>query len=402
MEFHTKETGISLATLVRQAELRGDDDMLHRLWQTIRNGVGYIESLRAEAKQLPVDDPCHNLLPRAFGDGGVGGERGEYTTTFWILFGLKSVADVADRLGYEEDARRFRTDFDELLADFRIHAAKYKRVLPDGSTYLPMCFPGSGDHHWIPSYQGDVPPWHRLNPASATWAMCQAIWPGEVFSADDPLVSALNHLHDMVDDEEGIPVGTGWLPYKALWGYHASFAAHVWLYSGRPDKAIDYLYAFANHASLTRVWREEQSLKSTGTGQLFGDMPHNWASVEFIRLVRNLLVFERGDTLELLPGMPREWVKPGASLIVERTPTRFGPVSLTLTSSDGISVALRIGFDTSWKRKPSACLLHIPGASEVVANGDRLSVNASGTVQIPFSDSVRIDFRLNREGKGGD
>ncbi len=34
-------------------------------------------------------------------------------------------------------------------------------------------------------------------------------------------------------------------------------------------------------------------------------MPHNWASAEFIRLVRHLLILERGDELHLLEGLPR-------------------------------------------------------------------------------------------------
>ena len=97
------------------------------------------------------------------------------------------------------------------------------------------------------------------------------------------------------------------------------------LYAGHPDKAVDYLYAMANHAAPTRVWREEQSLAASDNADFVGDMPHNWASAEFVRLVRHLLVFERGETLELLPALPPEWLRPGAEVRVDRTPTRFGP-----------------------------------------------------------------------------
>ena len=175
----------------------------------------------------------------------------------------------------------------------------------------------------FPTYPGAPEPWNRLNPGSATWALAQTIYPGEVFAPDDPLVRDFCHLLDLIDNEQGIPAETGWLPYRAVWSYSASFYAHVWLYVGRPDKAIDYLYAFANHAAPTRVWREEQSLRDTHHGQLFGDMPHNWASVEFIRLVRHALVFERGDVLELLPALPPEWLTPDRPLRLEDTPTPF-------------------------------------------------------------------------------
>jgi hypothetical protein len=389
MVFHTKETGISIATLVRQFELLGDNDGLRELWPTIQNGVAYLEGLRAAARQLPPDDPCYGLLPVAFGDGGVGGERGEYTTAVWILFGLKAAADAAQRLGSAEDAVCFGADFAGLLADFRAHAAGNMDRLPDGTPYLPMCFPGSGEHHWIPNYPGTPEPWHRLVAESATWALCQAIWPGEVFAPDDPLVQNLLHLLDLRDDEEGIPVSTGWLPYKAIWLYYASFAAHVWLYAGRPDKAVDYLYAFANHASHTRVWREEQSITATGNGQLFGDMPHNWASAEFIRLVRHLLVFERGEVLELLPGLPRAWLKPGAVVYLERTPTRFGPVTLRAEQVNA-TLTIDVQFDAHWPRRPVDIWLHLPGAGDIRVNGQLMTPTANGVVSLPHGERIQV------------
>jgi hypothetical protein len=399
MEFHTKETGISIATLIRQAELLGDDDLLRELWPTIRNGVAYIERLRVEARALPSDHPCYPLLPPAYGDGGVGGNRGEYTTAVWLLFGLKAAAQAAKRLGFADDEARFRADYDALLHDFREHAARNMRTLPDGHPYLPMWFPSSVAHHWIPDFRGEVPEWDRLRPESATWALCQAIWPGEVFAPDEPIVENLNYLHDLLDDEQGIPSSTGWLPYRSLWTYHASFAAHVWLYSGRPDKAVDYLYAFANHAAPTRVWREEQSIDSTGNGQIFGDMPHNWASVEFIRLVRHLLVFERGETLELLPGMPAAWFAPGAHTAVERTPTRFGPVSIDVRCDAGDQVEIAVAFAPEWARHPEGCVLLLPeDAWDVTVNGRAASPDAGRRLSLPFAAAVRVQARLKRTG----
>jgi hypothetical protein len=35
-----------------------------------------------------------------------------------------------------------------------------------------------------------------------------------------------------------------------------------------------------------------------------GDRPHDWANAEFIRLASHHLVFERGDELHLLEGVP--------------------------------------------------------------------------------------------------
>lgn len=390
MQFHTKESGIAIATMIRQMELAGEDDHLEELWPTILNAVTYIEGLRAEADALPTDAPNHGLVPASFGDGGVGGDRGEYTTPVWMLFGLKEATAAAERLGYTADAARLRQNYATLLANFRAHVRNHQQFLPDGTPYLPPVYDDSGLHHWVPGYPEEIQRHDQLQPESATWALLQTIWPGEVFPPDDPIVQNLLHLMDLVDDEEGIPTTTGWLPYRAVWNYHASFAAHVWLYAGRPDKAVDYLYAFANHAAPTRVWREEQSLKSSHNGQMIGDMPHNWASAEFIRLVRHLLVFERGESLDLLPGLPDEWVYAGAVTELQRSPTRFGPVSLRMTVGNAGQFTLVVTRDAHWQRQPASMRVRLPPAATVTVNGAAQRVPADGWLAL--LDTVQVEI----------
>jgi len=398
--FHTKETGISLFTLVRQCELMGDDERLRALWRIIQNAVSYIERLRQEACALPPDSPCCRLLPMSFADGGLGGLRGEYTTVFWILAGLKAVAAAAARLGLSEDTARFQADFDSLLADFRRHAARNMQTLPDGTPYLPMKMPGSSDHLYIPNYPKEVPDYIKVSPASATWAMCHAIYPGEVFPPEDPLVQNLLRLYDLIDDHEGIPAFTGWIPYQALWNYNASFGAHVWLYAGRGDKAVDYLYDFANHASPTRVWREEQSFADSEEGQMVGDMPHNWASAEFIRLVRHLVIFERGDSLELLAGVPQSWRKPGDVICFERTPTRFGPVTLRLETFADNHFTLNLSLDPNWKHQPVSLRVRLPASVVTDKDGKTLLADQGDWFVLPCQRMTTIHGKWNIAGNG--
>lgn len=341
-EPHLKETGIAIATMVRQAELTGDAEGLRRRWDAVRGAVAHIAELRERAKELPEGHPLHDLLPEAFGDGGLGGSRAEYTTAAWLMVGLKYSAAGARMLGEHADARSFGAAFDDLLDAFRRSAAAQRRITTEGLPYLPMAPAGSGTHQFLPhADEHDVPPWRTIRPETATWALCHAIWPGEVFPPDEWLVTDLLDLLRSRDEPQGVPATTGWLPYRAVWTYAASFAAHACLYAGRPGKAIDYLYAFADHAAPTRVWREEQPFTGSGSIQICGDMPHNWASAEFIRLVRHLLVFERGDGLDLLGGAPDEWFAEGAVIRVERTPTRHGRLTLE-TRANATQVEVRV------------------------------------------------------------
>src|SRR5690606_20879747 len=111
---------------------------------------------------------------------------------------------------------------DDLLATFYEKAARDMRSLPDGTPYLPMLMPCGSERIGHPldresderAWAG-VPdePWERINPATATWALAHSIFPGEVFSPDEPIVQNFCKLLDSIDDDEGVPTGTGWAPY---------------------------------------------------------------------------------------------------------------------------------------------------------------------------------------------
>ncbi|MDQ7911212.1 hypothetical protein RB614_42660 [Phytohabitans sp. ZYX-F-186] len=377
-----KETGVGIAAVVRQWELTGDDGMLRDAWPVVRRGLAYIESLREQARALPPEHKAYALMPPAFPDGGSSGARPELTTALWTLHGIRAVLTAARHIA-PEDVPAIAAQYDSLLADLRRVAERDMGRLPDGTPYLPIVLPGGSAH--THNLDGEAPIQQRIVPQTSTWALAHAIWPGEIFTPDDEIVRNYLALLDRIDDTEGIPEGAGFLPYRSLWTYYASFAAHAWLYAGRPDKAVDYLYDFANHASATRVWREEQSFADHGEGQVFGEMPHNWASAEFVRLVRHLLVFEVGETLLLLPGAPPEWLAAG-EIRVDRTPTRFGPVSLLVTAGDRtIAVELPDG-----RGRLAECLLHVPeGTWTVTVDGTKYGDTVTGpvTVSLPRGDA---------------
>ncbi len=94
-------------------------------------------------------------------------------------------------------------------------------------------------------------------------------------------------------EKEGLIHGTGWLA-DGIWNYAASFYGHAHLWLGHGRKAAATLYAFANHASPLLCWREEHNLAGAKE-EYCGDMPHNWASAEFLRLTRHCLILERGS-----------------------------------------------------------------------------------------------------------
>lgn len=319
-----KENGIVLYILTRHALLTGDTAWLKKTWPVVVRVVGAIKRLREESRKNP-EAPEAGLIPPGVPDGGIGGIVAEYTNVYWSLAGLKAAVEAARRLqmpeadAWDAELRDFRAAFDKA-------AVRDRKPMDGGLFYLPILMkPQSG-----------------IDPIRGQWAFCHAVFPGRLFEASDPLARGTLMLLDD-HQKEGLVLGTGWMP-DGLWNYFASFWAHAHLWLGDGPKAAEILYAYANHASPLRAWREEQPPKGEKTQAPFvGDMPHNWASAELLRLVRNLLVLERGSEIHLLEGLPPTWLAPGAKTELKGVATNFGPISLSLESAaDGKSARLAV------------------------------------------------------------
>ncbi len=319
-----KENGIVLWTCVRHALLTQDKDWLNSVWPQLEGAVAYIKTLR----QRSGDNPkwlCKGLIPPGDIDGGLSNPRnGEYTNVYWNLLGLKAVINAARWLGKNDQADAWQREYDDFYGVFRKTAVRDMRQDPSGNSYLPIIMNNIG----------------RELPQRAQWAFCHAVYPGQLFEKTDPLVAG-NLAMLAATEQEGMVYGTGWAE-KGFWNYFASFYGHAWLWQGNGQKAGRALYAFANHAAPTLVWREEQTPK----GQRFskvGDMPHNWASAEFVRLLIHLLALDRGNELHLFEGMPAAWAKPGMTTALNGAATPFGALTMTLrVSGDGKEAALHV------------------------------------------------------------
>ncbi|HEY5915471.1 MAG TPA: hypothetical protein VJA21_33220 [Verrucomicrobiae bacterium] len=333
---HWKETGIVLWAITRHAQLTGDKAWLRSVWPRLERGFAFIRHMRS----MPAaDTPNARLIPDGFSDGGLADKVPEYTNIYWTLAGLRAAVEAARWLGNDAEAADWQREYDDFLQAFRRAAERDLRQDSQGKSYLPIRMktdPG-------------------IPPQKAQWAFLHSIFPGKVFAPDDPLVGGNMAMLKSVESQ-GLVFDTGWLK-DGIWTYFGSFYGHAWLWLGDGEKAARTLYAFGNHASPLLCWREEQMPVGKGS-QVVGDMPHNWASAEFIRLVRHSLILERGRELHLLEAAPPAWIKPGAALKAIDIATEFGPVSLELkVARDGSTATLSL---TPPKRNPpERIVLHL-------------------------------------------
>lgn len=328
---HWKDTAIAMFTLVRLAELDQDWSRFREMSAQILRGVGFLRSLRERARAENSANGRYGLLCRGMGDGGLGGIRSEFTNTLWALASLLAVAEAAERLQMSELAE-VRTFYEELRRAFFDAARQEMRRHPAGFDYLPMLM--REDPQW-----DDPDEWRRPRPQVGQWALSHAIYPGLLFEPGDPIVKG--HLALMqASTLEDVPIETGWIPHEGLWVYNAAFVAHAYLWAGLTDWARLTFHGFLNHASPLYCWREEQPLRGSLVAGYIGDMPHNWASAECILFLRHLLALEDGKSLRLLVGIGDFELAAAEPYALQATPTRFGPVDLTL-EPDGASWNLR-------------------------------------------------------------
>jgi len=364
---HWKETGIAMWAVARHARLTDDPTWLLKVWPQIERGFDYVRKMRAMTYEKP-DAPNRGLIPVGFSDGGLGGKYPEYTNVYWTLVGMKAAVEAAEWLGRMQQAAEWRHEYDDFLATFRRAAERDMKTDAHGNRYLPIRMVDD----------------ENVAPQKAQWAFLHAVFPGKVFAPDDPLVRG-NLAMLEANEREGLVFGTGWLS-DGLWNYFGSFYGHAWLWAGRGQKAAGALYAFGNHASPLLAWREEQ-LPQGGGERICGDMPHNWASAEFLRLTRHLLVLKRGRELHLLEGLPPAWIVPGESVRVRDVLTEFGPISFELrTAADGSHALLDLV--PPRRNPPREIVVHLTGWS-----------GREGTVRMPVDGPSQREIPLAQPAK---
>lgn len=367
----SKKCGLRLWMIRRHYELTGDREWLKHMWSRVVRDVNQI----AEYRKMTRDDPNQanfGLMPRGFGDGGLGGEHREYTNVYWTLAGLKAaIAMAQDQQSPEVEA--WRAEYNDYWSAFERARERDKLADASGNVYVPV------------TMRGEQP---QL-PQRGAWAFLQSVFPGRIFDDNDKLMLGTMAMLDATE-REGLIFGTGWIE-DGIWNYAASFYAHAHLWIGHGRKAAATLYAMGNHACPLLCWREEQS--PLGEPQKYvGDMPHNWASAEFIRLARHLLVLERGSELHLLEGLPRAWTKPGCVTELHEVPTTFGPVTMSLKiADDGKSATLQL---VPPARNPAATVVvHLESLTREGA-AVRINGQPGADAQLDLSSAKPVEIQV--------
>jgi len=253
------------------------------------------------------------LLPWGYGDSGLP-EGHAFAHNFFCLYAVKCALNAAKKLNHEEDAKWLSAEYQSyklaILQDIQ-RALKLEKKSP---AYLPA-MPTDPEAAWSQSFV--------------------AVYPAELFSPDDPLVTGLLTQVERTE-RQGLPTNMAWLGFSGVWPGESMNVAETYLRRGEIQTAADMLVAALNHSYYTNVWKEEirvdktlpvaclNSHKNLDNQAGTGDMPEAWGNANMVDLLRDMLLIENNEALHVLSGIPASWIGVGQEIGVGDAPTTLG------------------------------------------------------------------------------
>ena len=208
----------------------------------------------------------------------------------------------------------------------------------------------------------------------------------------------------------GMPIHTGWLADGMWVAITLDNLAEVHLTRGNGDAAAKYFYATLNHGTPLYTWCEERG-QEPGSTNCTGDRQHLWTPLAVVRCLRDMLVMESGDGLNLALGTPRHWLASGKPVGIAGGADPFRPGLLPDAVRRGQLAGDRRGASSPRIRPPagrsctSACPtgLHVTSVdpeskATVLPDGSGLRWTAAARgVEVPGDRGTR---RLSGFGHG--
>jgi hypothetical protein len=336
------ETGLALVAMSRYAEITGDTAWLRRNFDRMRESVRWLQTARAMTLTDSVQ-ANDGLLPSGFVDGGIAGSTSDYGSVLISLCGLERAIGAAELLGFREEKVRWERIFSEFFGSFLRAAKRDARHDRFGNLYIPVAV---GDTSTL------------TPPQRGQWGFTTFMRLGKFFHGYDAFLDSLVDGNlAMLEGamQEGLVVDVGWLS-GAVWSWYSAMQSLTYVWRQDFRRAHAMLDALLAHAATLGTWVEEQQVRTVGT-RTAGDAADAEASAFYINLIRHLLLYERGDTLEVFEGVPDEWFTYLRPLELRALPTTFGDMTLRLTfSPDGGSGTLVIAPIDGHGKKGSARL----------------------------------------------
>lgn len=302
-------SGFKTWMIMDHYRLTGDKQFLADMYPRMLASSRWQERQRATMRPTEGERPVtYGLMPRGFGDCGLNDDGDLYGIFFphniWSVYADRCTLEAAEILGKTADVPELKRIYETAHADLL--------------TALDRGAIRENDSRWIPGTPGKT--------CGSHWGAVNVAFPCRLVPPDHELVNGTLQCLEANMSKGGLPLHLGW-QVDGLWVAVAlDNLAEVHLVRGNGDAAVKYLYATLNHGTPLLTWCEERG-QEPGNANCGGDRQHLWTPLSVVRLVRDMLVMENGDRLDLAMGTARDWLASGKPIGVDNACTHFGPVS---------------------------------------------------------------------------
>lgn len=353
--------GFKAWAAIEHYRLTHDHRFLERIYPRLLASSRWQE-LQRQRTRLTDDDGTrpltYGLMPRGMGDCGLLDDGDLYGVfiphNIWAVYADKVALEIARILDRVDEIEELRGIFETALADL-LSTMDRGAITEDG-------------YRWIPGVPGKT--------SGSRWGALNALVPTGILPPDHELITGTLQKIESNMSPGGMPVNTGWMP-EGMWvAITLDNIAEAHLARGNGDAAAGYLYGTLNHGTPLYTWCEERG-QEAGSPDCAGDRQHLWTPVAVVRCLRDCMVLEQGDCLQLALGVPRQWMTGGGLVGVSDAPTYFGVMSYQMQYDAAAGVAT--GQVTFPRRTiPASIILHLRLPEGVKA----VDVNASSQATI--------------------
>jgi len=303
-------SGFKTWTIMEHYRLTKDKNFLAEVYPRMLASSRWQESERARTrKEINGQRPLtYGLMPRGFGDCGLMNDADMYGVflphNIWAVYADRCSLEAAEILGQSKDIEELKKIYETAWSDLL--------AATDGGAIKEK------DYRWIPGVPGKT--------CGSTWGALNVAFPCTLLPPDHPLVTGtLQHMEANIS-KGGQPIHTGWMADGAWVAITLDNVAEVHLQRGNGEAVVKYFYSTLNHGTPLYTWCEERG-QDPGTDKCSGDRQHLWTPLAVVRCLRDMLVMEQKDGLNLALATAREWLGSGKPVGIASAATHFGKVS---------------------------------------------------------------------------
>jgi hypothetical protein len=308
-------------------KITGDRQWLIKIYPQMQRAADWASKAR---RQNSADSSFPGVLPNAPADGEYlwDGKHHIVGYDFWNLRALLCTADAARVLGKNAEG-------EELLREAELYRKAIDTAWKQtGLDYFPPSWEKAGTH----------------------WGNTETLWPTELFDPFDSRVTALNG-EVRQNYSGGFIEGTiQWIGHaKAIHPYMSAYTTMTSLIRGEHEQVVEDFYWYLLHSTAAHAFPEGVYFESRTAWN--DTIPHALGASNYAIMLRHMLIHERGDELHLLMAVPDWWLAEGNEIRVERAPTHFGLMSLTVT---GTKTGVDVEFDPPNRHAPKRIFIYLP------------------------------------------